>query len=462
MHPGHDWLEWTLVMVMVTVSALSSLTILSGALAGEGQAPPAAAAIRYFQYWVEYGDKAARPGGYQSFSVELGSGRLKVFGPVRGVNFCGPVDESVLRELSTLVAGLDLRGWEGALPENSSRDAFDLRREHGEKNCVWMMTIVFGENESGNAPPRLKLAGMDDGRAAKRLQAEATLTHFFTAQAERIQAATPRHVENMGYRSGSGENAVWYGLSAEEGKVRLERDRWGARNEYKSESEYVHMDILSRLDAWIRDYELDTWHRFEGADFDSAAASAFELHLEFDTLREIRVRGNTDRPGGTPPRFAEADKALRKLLDDALGGDAAGSFEAENLGPIQEFSFSTGGMSADSFIRYELYRRLDAGGPRMVLRRQRGVRGEAEEAILDKSTLEDLAAFIQELKLSAWNGFSKSARDVLDGSSFGLHIRFADGTVIAASGNNAWPPEYGKRVEALFQYLDGLLEPKAR
>ena len=444
------------------LSALLTLLTPSLALAAEGEAAPAAPAIRYFQYWVEYGDKAARPGEYQSFSVELSSGRLNVFGPARGVKFGGPVDESVLRELSTLVAGLDLRGWEGALPENSSRDVFDLRREHGEKNCVWMMTIVFSEDESGNGPERLKLAGMDDGRASKRLQAEAALTHFFVAQAERARAVTPRHIEHMGYSAMSGENAVWYGLSVEEGKVRLQRDRWGGRNEYKSESEYVHADILSRLDAWIRDYELDKWHGFRGADFDSAAASAFELHLEFDTLREIWASGNTDRPGGVPPRFAEADKALRKLLDDALGGDAAGSFEAENLGPIQEFSFSTGGMSADSFIRYELYRRLDAGGPRMVLRRQRGVCGEPEEAILDKSTLEDLAAFIQELKLSAWNGFSKSARDVLDGASFGLHIRFVDGTVIAASGNNAWPSEYGKRKEALFQYLDGLLDVKER
>lgn len=462
MYPGHDWHEWKRWLIMVTVSALSSLVLSSPALAVEGEVPPAAPAIRYFQYWVEYGDKAARPGNYQSFSVELGSGRLNVFGPVRGVNFGGPVDESVLRELSTLVAGLDLRGWEGALPENSSRDVFDLRREHGEKNCVWMMTIVFSEDESGNAPERLKLAGIDDGRASKRLQAEAALTHFFVAQAERARAVTPRHIEHMGYSAMSGENAVWYGLSVEEGKVRLQRSLRRTEGKCISESEYVNVDILSRLDALIQNYELDKWHGFKGANFDSRVASAFNVRLKFDTLQEISASGNTDRSGGTPPHFAEVDAALRKLLDDALGGDAAGTPDAENLGPIREFSFSTGGMSMDSFIRYEIYRRRDAGEPRMVLRRQRGVHGEPEETILDKSTLEELAAFIRELNLSTWNGFNRSARDVLDGARFGLRIGYADGTVIEASGNNAWPSEYGKRTKALFQYLDGLLEPKAQ
>ena len=51
---------------------------------------------------------------------------------------------------------------------------------------------------------------------------------------------------------------------------------------------------------------------------------------------------------------------------------------------------------------------------------------------------------------------------MLDGARFGLRIGYADGTVIEASGNNAWPSEYGKRTKALFQYLDGLLEPKAQ
>lgn len=180
------------------------------------------------------------------------------------------------------------------------------------------------------------------------------------------------------------------------------------------------------------------------------------MQLRFDTQQEINASGNADKSGGTPPYFAEADTHLRKLFDDVL--DTAGKHE--NLGNLQEFSFSTGGMSADSHILYELYRRLDTGGPCMVLRCQRGVSGETEEAVLDKVAVGDLEAYIQKLNLFEWNGFRGKAPDVLDGDSFGLHIRFADGRVIDASGNNAFPKDYGKREQALFQYLDKLLGHK--
>ncbi|MGE9984961.1 hypothetical protein ACQRA4_04740 [Desulfovibrio sp. SGI.169] len=440
-------------MMSLIVSALLSLFIPSQALAAAGEAPSAAPAISYFQYWVKYGDKAARPAEYRELSFELTRSSMSVFVPAPGVNFCGPVDKSVHEELSLLVAGLDLRDWKGVLPENSSKDVFDLLRENDGTKCVWALRLVFMDDPRGNTPARIRLSGMDDGRSPKRLRAEAALTRFFAAQGELARAATPRLIENVEYRAGSGKNGVRYGLYAQDGRVILNRTRQGERI-----SEYVNVGVLSRLDALIQNYELDKWHGFKGANFDSRVASAFDARLKFDTLQEINARGNTDRTGGTPPHFAEVDAALRKLLDDALGGDAAGTPNTENLGNLREFSFSTGEMSADSMFSYEIYRRRDAAGPRMVLRRKRGIGGEPKEAILDKSSLDGLEACIRELNLSAWNGFRGKARFVLDGGSFGLRIGYADGTVIEASGSNAFPPEYGKRTEALFLYLDGLLD----
>ncbi len=83
-----------------------------------GGTPP----IRYFQYWVRYGEKAARPGGYGSLSFELMQGRMNVFAPDPAGNFCGPADSSVIRDFSVLAAGLDLTDWAGA----SGRDPFSL------------------------------------------------------------------------------------------------------------------------------------------------------------------------------------------------------------------------------------------------------------------------------------------------------------------------------------------------
>lgn len=449
MSDAHELELWMAALLILPLLLLSSP---APARAAQDHAPSATPALRYFQYWAKYGDRAARPGDYRELSFELSPGRMNVFGPAPGSRFCGPVGASVLRELSALLAGMPLRDWEGALPEGSSRDAFDLLREHGETHCVWSLTLVFMEDAQGNAPARIRLSGMDDGRSPQRLRGEAALARFFAAQCQLAQAAAPRRVEYLEYLAGSGEQRVRYGLHAEDGKIRLTRMRQGEQI-----SEYVHASILSRLDSLIRSHNLDSWHGFTGAGGDVRAASAFDLQLQFDTQQEIRASGKTDRPGGTPPRFAEVDGALRTLLDGALGGDAAGRPDGEAPGSLREFSFSTGGMSADSHISYELYRRRDAAGPRMVLRRQRGIHGDAKEVILDKSALNGLESYIQELNLSAWNGFRGNAKDVLDGAQFGLRIRFADGSIIAASGSNAWPEAYGTRTKALFRYLDALL-----
>lgn len=221
-------------------SILSALLFLSApayVLAADSAVP----SIRYFQYWVKCGDKAECPGQYRNFSFELASDRMSVFGI--GSHFCGAVDKSVSLELSQLVAGLDLQNLEGAVSKNSScKDAFALLDTYGEKNCVWSLRIIFREDEKGNVPAEIHLFGMDDGSSPKRLQLEDTLTRFFTAQCERAQAETPRVIEMMNYRTGSGENAVRYGLYADEGKVRLERRRQGEKI-----TEYVNGIFFSGL-----------------------------------------------------------------------------------------------------------------------------------------------------------------------------------------------------------------------
>ena len=114
--------------------------------------PPA---IRYFQYWVRYGEKAARPGGYVSLSFELMQGRMNIFAPDPAGNFCGPADSSVIRDFSVLAAGLDLTDWAG----ESGKDPFSLPEKEREKSCVWSLTIIFAENGRGNAPGKIRISG---------------------------------------------------------------------------------------------------------------------------------------------------------------------------------------------------------------------------------------------------------------------------------------------------------------
>jgi len=69
-----------------------------------------------------------------------------------------------------------------------------------------------------------------------------------------------------------------------------------------------------------------------------------------------------------------------------------------------------------------------------------------------------LAAIIDSQDLWAWNGFDKAPRNVKDGSGFDLHIRFADGQKLSASGENAFPDGYAAAESAILEYFIHLME----
>lgn len=139
-------------MNILLLLGLLTLTVPAPVHAADKSGEPPA--IRYFQYWVRYGEKAARPGGYGSLSFELEKNRMNVFAPEPAGNFCGPADSSVIRDFSVLAAGLDLTDWAG----ESGKDPFSLPEKEREKSCVWSLTIIFAENGRGNAPGKIRIS----------------------------------------------------------------------------------------------------------------------------------------------------------------------------------------------------------------------------------------------------------------------------------------------------------------
>lgn len=180
-------------MNILLLIGLLSLIVPAPAHAADknGEAP----AIRYFQYWVRYGEKAARPGGYGSLSFELEKNRMNAFAPDPAGNFCGPADSSVIRVFSALTADLDLTDWAG----ESGKDPFSLPEKEREKRCVWSLTIIFAENGRGNAPGRIRISGSDDGTGEKRLRAEAEILRFFADKIGQARATTPRTPASLLY-----------------------------------------------------------------------------------------------------------------------------------------------------------------------------------------------------------------------------------------------------------------------
>ena len=74
---------------------------------------------------------------------------------------------------------------------------------------------------------------------------------------------------------------------------------------------------------------------------------------------------------------------------------------------------------------------------------------------VDEEFAQKLMAVIDEYNLRKWDGYSKSDKNVLDGSGFGFSARFDDGASIYASGYECYPKGYAEVSGA----LDGLFVP---
>lgn len=68
---------------------------------------------------------------------------------------------------------------------------------------------------------------------------------------------------------------------------------------------------------------------------------------------------------------------------------------------------------------------------------------------VDEEFAQKLMAVIDEYNLRKWDGYSKSDKNVLDGSGFGFSARFDDGASIYASGYECYPKGYAEVSGAL-------------
>ena len=71
----------------------------------------------------------------------------------------------------------------------------------------------------------------------------------------------------------------------------------------------------------------------------------------------------------------------------------------------------------------------------------------------DASFYSKLARKFEELGLASWDGFSKSASGVLDGTMFSFEAEMRDGSRISARGSNAFPQNYGAFTDYLWNLV---------
>jgi len=386
--------------------------------------------VQYFQYWVEYGEKAQQPGGLHRMNVNLMRNSLYFsLGQPMPMQFQCQTDGTINRAFMPVLAALDLADWPGQLREDA---LYDLPEDERVNLCRWSLTVVF-EPESPKAVPReLRLCGADNGSSPKRLAFEAALQGFFLPQIEALRASTPRRLESLYWREKSADSRTAYTLNTDEDGVLTLEQRLGKKKLRMA----VRPDITKDLEALIRDFSLEKRHGFRAV---SDQGHAFMLQMTFDTRQSIEISGH-DGPEGMPPDFGPARAALLRLLDEALKPSVM-SRALPQTAP-EELFFSVSGMVLGERIR--LYERMDKDGPVIVL--SRGIGNDPEnrkEAVVDASFLSSLETLLQKHGIRSWNGFrGRPMMQVLDGESFSLSIRFRDGSTVEASGNNRFPNTY--------------------
>ena len=68
----------------------------------------------------------------------------------------------------------------------------------------------------------------------------------------------------------------------------------------------------------------------------------------------------------------------------------------------------------------------------------------------DETFYQDLLKVLTDCKLSAWDGFRKSNKGVLDGTMFSLKAVINGGETVSASGSNAYPTGYRDLKEVFY------------
>ena len=113
--------------------------------------------------------------------------------------------------------------------------------------------------------------------------------------------------------------------------------------------------------------------------------------------------------------------------------------------PVIAFSYSHRGTSYDSIYSYE----VEASGNEYRFRFLPAREEDAQTALMMESDVTALHEIINRFDLWKWHGFEKNASGVMDGAGFTLTILFADGTVIDAHGNNAFPQSHNKALSEI-------------
>ncbi|MBR5734379.1 MAG: hypothetical protein IKX79_02400 [Desulfovibrionaceae bacterium] len=404
--------------------------------------------LRWFQYHSSCGDKAPASGQYRNMSFSLYSHRVNIslYGNGNPEQFSGPASEALNRELSSLAAGLDLAQWKTPLSEAQCEK---LSSTEKESLCRWSLTMLFEPAQSGQKGREVRLSGCDDGQNPGRLAAERAFTSFFTSKLAALQESTPKRIENVSWLMPvNGERASYLVSRNDDGKVSVRRRVGKAKAEG-----FADPSLLETLQKEVRTASADNWKGFAAEGLTWKDPALTEFSLTYDTRQSVNVRGSAADSGRLPKGYEKLLARLSAACDALL--DAGGGPAPARPDALKRFSFSSAGSMMGKWPGYELYQRMEAGGPVMVLEHEQGQ--NKTECRISGEELQSFEALLKTLGIAQWDGFKGSDPRVLDGRSFSLDVRYWDGRGIHASGYMRWPKGYQEKISRIEGFLDDIL-----
>ncbi len=113
---------------------------------------------------------------------------------------------------------------------------------------------------------------------------------------------------------------------------------------------------------------------------------------------------------------------------------------------IESFEYEYGGGTA-----YKNYKIYVIDGKTYIS--SNGVNQMMEKEI-DNSVLNDISKIVRENEIDKWDGFNERDENIMDGNSFSLKIKYADGEEINAYGYMKYPENYRTGHNKLSSYLE--------
>lgn len=118
------------------------------------------------------------------------------------------------------------------------------------------------------------------------------------------------------------------------------------------------------------------------------------------------------------------------------------------------FTYSVG-YAANAYYRYE----LECSDKCMIKIKPNGIpEEETKEYEVSDKLMNELVDMLNENEVYKWDGFDKTAKDVLDGDSFSFKIKMKDETTIHASGYMMWPTNYRNVKEEFKNIFSNLIK----